>query len=235
VSAFTPSCPALNVHGVSLITYRPGVLQQPTVLRMYSSFLTEVSNDIGRGQEMLHKAEVLIASCTEVVQLHITLPVLCIVFLFVSKLMDCNCLNSSLMHTHDRNLLTSFSLWHARFGIQELEVSNRKSIRLSAKEKEKTDQNKEADLLDDDSACLTITHLGEITQVNGGVVKFLGYSRSELLGSNVRMIVPEPFSSQHGTVKKTIFLGFLWKSSSFVGKNVHLRRCSCFFIAMLRL
>ncbi len=37
-------------------------------------------------------------------------------------------------------------------------------------------------------------------QVNGGVVCLLGYARSELLGSNVRMIVPEPFSTNHGTL-----------------------------------
>jgi hypothetical protein len=41
-------------------------------------------------------------------------------------------------------------------------------------------------------------------QVNGGVVALLGYARSELLGSNVRMIVPEPFASNHGTHVPTL-------------------------------
>ncbi|EFJ45817.1 hypothetical protein VOLCADRAFT_93925 [Volvox carteri f. nagariensis] len=48
-----------------------------------------------------------------------------------------------------------------------------------------------------DDACIVINAEGKILMVNACVTDLLGYPRSELEGSNVSMIMPQPFSSRH--------------------------------------
>ena len=47
------------------------------------------------------------------------------------------------------------------------------------------------------SAILTIDVSGTIQSVNAATVKLLGYSRNELLGQNVRILMPQPFNAEH--------------------------------------
>lgn len=53
-------------------------------------------------------------------------------------------------------------------------------------------------LLDDKLAIITITsqsdRLGDIVEVNTGVVRMFGHSRSELLALNVDKLMPQPYS-----------------------------------------
>jgi PAS domain S-box-containing protein len=56
-------------------------------------------------------------------------------------------------------------------------------------------------LLDDRSSVISVcgsrARLGEIIQANTGAVRLFGFSRAELLGQNIRRIVPPPYAASH--------------------------------------
>lgn len=56
-------------------------------------------------------------------------------------------------------------------------------------------------LFDDRNALISISgeisNAGEIISVNSGVARMFGYTRSELLGRNIALAMPQPFASQH--------------------------------------
>lgn len=46
---------------------------------------------------------------------------------------------------------------------------------------------------------ITIDHRGNIETVNPATVQMFGYTAEELIGHNVRMLMPEPYRSEHGS------------------------------------
>jgi PAS domain S-box-containing protein len=61
--------------------------------------------------------------------------------------------------------------------------------------------NDESALFDDRNALVSISAeaktLGAIVSANAGAVRMLGYSRADLVGRNIAMIMPAPFSNAH--------------------------------------
>jgi PAS domain S-box-containing protein len=57
------------------------------------------------------------------------------------------------------------------------------------------------DIFDDTNALISIsadlTSLGEIIDANMGAVRMFGYSRPDLIGANISIIMPAPYSQHH--------------------------------------
>ncbi|MFM9938116.1 MAG: PAS domain S-box protein [Hyphomicrobiaceae bacterium] len=73
------------------------------------------------------------------------------------------------------------------------------------------------------NAILTIDPRGLIQSINTATTRLLGYSRAELLGQNVRIIMPEPYASRHdGYIEAYLQTGR--KKIIGIGREVMARR-----------
>ena len=73
------------------------------------------------------------------------------------------------------------------------------------------------------NAILTIDPLGTVQSINAATTRLLGYAKDELLGQNVRMIMPEPYAREHdGYLKSYLETGK--KKIIGIGREVMARR-----------
>ena len=73
------------------------------------------------------------------------------------------------------------------------------------------------------NAILTIDPLGAIQSINTATTRLLGYARDELLGQNVRLIMPQPYAREHdGYLKSYVHSGK--KKIIGIGREVTARR-----------
>ena len=73
------------------------------------------------------------------------------------------------------------------------------------------------------NSILTIDPSGAIKSINAAAIRLLGYARDELIGRNVRMIMPEPYASQHDGYIQT-YLTSGRKKIIGIGREVTARR-----------
>jgi diguanylate cyclase (GGDEF)-like protein/PAS domain S-box-containing protein len=79
------------------------------------------------------------------------------------------------------------------------DVSERKNIRASEKS---TSKHLKSIVDNIDDCIITVFANGTICSVNKEVKKAFGYSPSELIGQNITKLIPEAYSSSHGTSKR---------------------------------
>ncbi len=73
------------------------------------------------------------------------------------------------------------------------------------------------------NAILTIDPKGAIQSINSATTRLLGYSREELIGQNVRVIMPAPYASQHDGYLKS-YLETSRKKIIGIGREVTAQR-----------
>jgi PAS domain S-box-containing protein len=73
------------------------------------------------------------------------------------------------------------------------------SLSKSALEAQVIERTRQLEAMHDAAvnAILTIDPRGTVQSINAATTRLLGYSKDELLGQNVRMIMPEPFAREH--------------------------------------
>jgi len=76
----------------------------------------------------------------------------------------------------------------------EQEIFERKQVQISLK---KSDSRVHAIMDNVADAIITISHTGIVELFNPGAEKMFGYQKEEVIGRNIRMLMPEPFQSAH--------------------------------------
>jgi PAS domain S-box-containing protein len=90
-------------------------------------------------------------------------------------------------------------------------------------ELEKEKKTLEGILLSSVDPILVICERGIIQRTNGATVRMFGYSEEELVGANVKMLMPEPYRTQHDEYLRSYMQTGL-KNVIGVGRNVTGRR-----------
>ena len=109
---------------------------------------------------------------------------------------------------------------------QQLRASEEKlSLRKAELEAEVTERTSQLQAMHDAAvnAILTIDPRGAIQSINAATTRLLGYARDELIGRNVKMIMPEPYAREHdGYLKSYAETGR--KKIIGIGREVTARR-----------
>lgn len=99
------------------------------------------------------------------------------------------------------------------------------SLRKAALEEQVADRTRQLEAMYDAAvnAILTIDPRGTVQSINAATTRLLGYVKDELLGQNVRMIMPEPYAREHDGYLKT-YLDTGAKKIIGIGREVTARR-----------